>query len=249
MQALVGGVRRRARPLRSRTVKTSRCGMRRSLTSRRWPTCSSGPLWRRTAGPATRRGPTPPTTGSSGGVWESRLGTPRTWSGVATIGGAIAGTVHVRPWAGDDLDPASAAELNGAYVDPRAQGRGLGRLLERRGDRGGGVSRLRRPSPARHRAQHPRAALLGAPRLGPRRGRSRGERRGRDARAPLYLPRDPEQSRPVACIVTDDVSRYYLTTPIYYVNDAPHIGHAYTTVIGRRGRPLAPPARRRTSTS
>ena len=23
---------------------------------------------------------------------------------------------------------------------------------------------------------------------------------------------------------------YYLTTPIYYVNDAPHIGHAYTTV-------------------
>ncbi len=28
------------------------------------------------------------------------------------------------------------------------------------------------------------------------------------------------------------MGRYYLTTPIYYVNDAPHIGHAYTTVIG-----------------
>jgi methionyl-tRNA synthetase len=27
--------------------------------------------------------------------------------------------------------------------------------------------------------------------------------------------------------VTD---RFYVTTPIYYVNDAPHIGHAYTTV-------------------
>jgi methionyl-tRNA synthetase len=26
------------------------------------------------------------------------------------------------------------------------------------------------------------------------------------------------------------VVRYYVTTPIYYVNDAPHIGHAYTTV-------------------
>jgi methionyl-tRNA synthetase len=26
------------------------------------------------------------------------------------------------------------------------------------------------------------------------------------------------------------VSRFYVTTPIYYVNDAPHIGHAYTTV-------------------
>ena len=26
------------------------------------------------------------------------------------------------------------------------------------------------------------------------------------------------------------VSRFYVTTPIYYVNDAPHIGHAYTTI-------------------
>src|SRR5947208_2617338 len=25
---------------------------------------------------------------------------------------------------------------------------------------------------------------------------------------------------------------FYLSTPIYYVNDAPHIGHAYTTVAG-----------------
>lgn len=25
---------------------------------------------------------------------------------------------------------------------------------------------------------------------------------------------------------------YYVTTPIYYVNDAPHIGHGYTTVMG-----------------
>ena len=26
------------------------------------------------------------------------------------------------------------------------------------------------------------------------------------------------------------MSRFYVTTPIYYVNDVPHIGHAYTTV-------------------
>jgi len=26
------------------------------------------------------------------------------------------------------------------------------------------------------------------------------------------------------------MSRYYITTPIYYVNDAPHLGHAYTTL-------------------
>ena len=24
--------------------------------------------------------------------------------------------------------------------------------------------------------------------------------------------------------------RYYVTTPIYYVNDVPHTGHAYTTL-------------------
>ena len=30
---------------------------------------------------------------------------------------------------------------------------------------------------------------------------------------------------------TDDrAERYYITTPIYYVNDVPHIGHAYTTL-------------------
>ena len=28
----------------------------------------------------------------------------------------------------------------------------------------------------------------------------------------------------------DEPSKYYLTTPIYYVNAAPHIGHAYTTI-------------------
>ncbi len=30
----------------------------------------------------------------------------------------------------------------------------------------------------------------------------------------------------------DKGKNFYLTTPIYYVNDAPHIGHAYTTVAG-----------------
>jgi len=27
------------------------------------------------------------------------------------------------------------------------------------------------------------------------------------------------------------VKRFYITTPIYYVNDVPHIGHAYTTIV------------------
>ena len=25
--------------------------------------------------------------------------------------------------------------------------------------------------------------------------------------------------------------KYYITTPLYYVNAAPHIGHAYTTIV------------------
>ena len=28
------------------------------------------------------------------------------------------------------------------------------------------------------------------------------------------------------------VSRFYVTTPIYYVNAEPHLGHAYTTIVG-----------------
>ena len=27
------------------------------------------------------------------------------------------------------------------------------------------------------------------------------------------------------------MSTYYVTTPIYYVNDLPHIGHIYTTMV------------------
>ena len=26
-------------------------------------------------------------------------------------------------------------------------------------------------------------------------------------------------------------NKFYVTTPIYYVNDEPHIGHAYTTIL------------------
>jgi len=42
--------------------------------------------------------------------------------------------------------------------------------------------------------------------------------------------------------MSDTAKKFYLTTPIYYVNARPHIGHAYTTiaadVIARRQRTL-----------
>ncbi len=31
--------------------------------------------------------------------------------------------------------------------------------------------------------------------------------------------------------MTAEPNKFYITTPIYYVNDAPHIGHAYTTIL------------------
>ncbi len=36
------------------------------------------------------------------------------------------------------------------------------------------------------------------------------------------------------------MSTFYLTTPIYYVNDLPHIGHIFTTTVCRHPRALPP---------
>ena len=41
---------------------------------------------------------------------------------------------------------------------------------------------------------------------------------------PLLLQRHGERS-------SQDERTFYVTTPIYYVNDEPHLGHAYTTVL------------------
>ncbi len=38
--------------------------------------------------------------------------------------------------------------------------------------------------------------------------------------------------RGAAALAFDAVSRFYATTPIYYVNAEPHLGHAYTTIVG-----------------
>lgn len=31
--------------------------------------------------------------------------------------------------------------------------------------------------------------------------------------------------------IEDNMEKFYITTPIYYINDKPHIGHAYTTIV------------------
>src|SRR2546429_8203052 len=40
----------------------------------------------------------------------------------------------------------------------------------------------------------------------------------------------PHVASPLSPLDTMPKDTFYLTTPIYYVNDVPHIGHAYTTV-------------------
>ena len=77
----------------------------------------------------------------------------------------------------------------------------------------------------------------------------RPRRRRRDGRRRLRRRRRRRGKGPRAAPGGADslagVGRFYITTPIYYVNDAPHIGHAYTTVIADAAGPLAPADRRR----
>jgi len=42
----------------------------------------------------------------------------------------------------------------------------------------------------------------------------------------------PRPGKPIKCgqIHVNQMKNYYITTPLYYVNDVPHIGHAYTTI-------------------
>src|SRR4030095_9257968 len=61
-----------------------------------------------------------------------------------------------------------------------------------------------------------RSRVRGLPQARPRlRRRAQGRHRRSELRLPEPIP----------------MNKYYLTTPIYYVNAAPHIGHAYTTIV------------------
>ncbi|MGC8463103.1 MAG: class I tRNA ligase family protein, partial [Acidimicrobiales bacterium] len=43
-------------------------------------------------------------------------------------------------------------------------------------------------------------------------------------------PRHHDGRPPSRSVRWQAVPHFYITTPIYYVNDAPHVGHAYCTV-------------------
>ena len=138
--------------------------------------------------------------------------------------------------------PRADEDLRGGAARAARRARGVGRR-RRRGEVTVVVARCRAPArcvPRCRRRPRPPTARKAADRRGGRRhvGRKatvasgrrdavvaapQGERsRGRHSPgAPVGLGGCPSRSK-----------AFYVTTPIYYVNDAPHIGHAYTTVAG-----------------
>ena len=151
---------------------------------------------------------------------------------------------------GADRPAAVCRELTKTYEEVRRgaarRARGVGRRRASRGEvtlvvsgrrSGAGAAstptpswsrwcgRARRPARrARRRSPRSRPQIGSPPARGLRRRRRRQEV-GRDRRR---RPAHRLGPMPPGAPSTS----FYVTTPIYYVNDAPHIGHAYTTVAG-----------------
>jgi lincosamide nucleotidyltransferase A/C/D/E len=65
-------------------------------------------------------------------TWHERLAAPWAWTGLLTVGGAIGGVVHVRPWPTADATDGlgkRTAEICAFYVHPALWGRRLGEIL------------------------------------------------------------------------------------------------------------------------
>ena len=132
---------------------------------------------------------------------------------------------------------ARAASARG-YVDPltllRAERRGAAarrppaapRRPRARARAAAARARRRRAAPARRGA--PVAGWLAA-RRSSRRRLPVGGARAVAAAAPRRSPRSGRRAWPARSL-RRPMGSFYVTTPIYYVNAAPHLGHAYTTI-------------------
>src|SRR5690606_28162489 len=116
----------------------------------------------------------------------------------------------------EGVRPVRAAQvlpgLRAGHLRRAAQGAAQARQARHHRGRRGPRGRGGRPAPAR-------ARLAGA---GGRAGVP--GRRGQAHVSAAAAARAAARSRIV-------MSRFYITTPIYYVNDVPHLGHAYTTIV------------------
>ena len=79
------------------------------------------------------------------------------------------------------------------------------------------VALARRPGRQRRRPSSTTALASG--------GRARPDRQGHPGARRSMLRRARQRTGPTV------VSRFYITTPIYYINAEPHLGHAYTTMV------------------
>src|SRR2546428_373762 len=123
---------------------------------------------------------------------------------------------HRQPAAGqlrtaEVLSPLRVLDLPGAPVAPATGQHAVPGLVRRRGLHGGQGD------------VDPRAQADGCGRL------PRWDGGGSAAR-PAHLGGAAPHPGPARGLVTDRARVVYLTTPIYYVNDRPHLGHAYTTI-------------------
>ena len=99
---------------------------------------------------------------------------------------------------------------------------------------------------------------------GARRGVARRQARGGDAerarksvavgapaptRATVMRATTRAVARGASAIARASARPTFVTTPIYYVNDQPHIGHVYTSTVAGRVREVSPRERRTSSFS
>src|SRR4030095_16654389 len=119
-----------------------------------------------------------------------------------------------------DRQPA-ARQLRPAQVLPAL------RVLDvRRAPFAAAARELALPGQLRHARLHDRQGPLDPRAQAERRGRLPRRHPGRGADRPGDVGRT-RAHQGAARLVTV----FYLTTPIYYVNDRPHLGHAYTTIV------------------
>ena len=90
--------------------------------------------------------------------------------------------------------------------------------------------------PRRRRPRRPRPRRAASPRLR-RRHAPQAARRSRRASLDARYGRATHSGNRV--VTPMPPTPFYVTTPIYYVNDVPHIGHAYTTVAADVAGPVA----------
>ena len=136
--------------------------------------------------------------------------------------------------------PGASDEAIAALEENIAGSRGVSQLIDERRHPAvletvlSGLDReVKEIRPLRYRCRCSRERLLQPPDPALRRRPRLPAERGRHHRRRLRLLRRalPLHAGRVATIPRGSMSTFYVTTPIYYVNDLPHIGHIFTTTV------------------